>query len=91
MKASNKFHKGDRVRNIVNGWTATVRVVKIDMIGLELDFPVPGGHDLDELVPPGSETGWWGTPSIWEVIGSESDPEDAELAVPNLSAILGGV
>lgn len=91
MKASDKFHKGDRVRNIETGWTATVRVVRTAMIGLQLDFPVPDGHDLDGLVSPGSKTGWWGTPSFWEVIGSESDQEDAELAAPNLSAILGGV
>lgn len=81
MKGRDKFHMGDRVRNIETGWTATVRVVRIAMIGLELDFPVPAGHDLDGLL----------FPDLWEVIGSESDPEDTELAAPNLSAILGGI
>ena len=91
MKGRDKFHVGDRVRNIENGWTATVRVVRIAMIGLQLDFPVFGGHDLDGLLFPGSKTGWWGSLHLWEVIGSESDPEDKELAAPNLSAILGGI
>lgn len=82
------FQIGDRVKQRgIAFMHGVVRVIKSDCIGVELDRPVTGGHDLLGALPPGSRTGWWAFPSLWEVADSAMSQEDIGIEAPSLSEI----
>ena len=83
------FQIGDRVKPLgIDSMHGTVRIITRDRgIGVELDHPVIGGNDLHGVLPPGSQTGWWAFPSLWEVTEPALSQEDIGIEAPNLSEI----
>ena len=82
------FQIGDRVKvQGVDSLRGTVCIIRDGHIGVELDHPAIGGHDLNGALPFGSKTGWWASPSLWEVTDSAMSQEDIGIEAPNLSEI----
>lgn len=78
----------DENKGLHNGSTGVIRVIRQDwtrnLIGVEWDEWVDGGHDLDDYP---TRRGWWVPPKSIEAVGADDDVSASDFG--SLEELLG--